>query len=356
MYQQAKSTGIPYFIKGLFEKLLIIDKNNAYIFFQTNGNKKIGKTMLINLKDKGIYNAIFDFFLTDYLISRKIDISIFHGTSNMLPFFKRKNIKYIVTIHDLAFLKFKDNFRSSVNFYFKYAIGKSLKNADIIIADSKNTAKDIIDLYSIDINKIHVIYLGVNEIFLCANKKERLIKGSYFLSLTTHPKRKNILSVLEALSRDNDFQSLKYVIAGFINETQLLELKAKIQELNLSDKVILFGYATEMELLSLYQNAEFFIYPSFYEGFGLPVIEAMACKCPVIASNNSSLIEIVPNKEWLIDPYNIQEISDKMRKILDLSQRERDDLIESNYNFAKEVTWDKTARDYLHIYKSICQI
>src|SRR3989344_5348791 len=253
---QNKNTGIPYYIEGLYKNLLEIDKRNKYVFFQTLQNKTIGRTKIINLLNNSPGAFLFDNFLINRLISKE-KINIFHGPAHILPFFKKKNVKYILTIHDLSFLLFKKNESTLFNIYYKYALLKSLNNADVIIADSKNTKKDIKRYYHIADNKILSDY--------------------------------------------------KYVIAGLIENKQLLLLKNKIKELKLDNRVILFGYATELQLKNLYENAEFFIYPSYYEGFGLPIFEAMACRCHVITSNNSSLIEITPNKQWLINPYNSQD-------------------------------------------------
>ena len=349
---QNKNTGIPYYIEGLYKNLLEIDKRNKYVFFQTLQNKTIGRTKIINLLNNSPGAFLFDNFLINRLISKE-KINIFHGPAHILPFFKKKNVKYILTIHDLSFLLFKKNESTLFNIYYKYALLKSLNNADVIIADSKNTKKDIKRYYHIADNKIKVIYLGVNDIYFSPKKTKKIINHKYFFSLTTHPKRKNVYRILEVFTDNKNLSDYKYVIAGLIENKQLLLLKNKIKELKLDNRVILFGYATELQLKNLYENAEFFIYPSYYEGFGLPILEAMACRCHVITSNNSSLIEITPNKQWLINPYNSQDISAKMNKLLYLSQKERSELLNNNYNFAKKFTWQKTAEKYLKIFNNL---
>lgn len=153
------------------------------------------------------------------------------------------------------------------------------------------------------------------------------------------------------MSKHNELKKYKYVIAGIIDENQLIELNDIIKKLGLINNVVIWGYASEDQLKNFYQNAEFFIFPSFYEGFGFPVLEAMACKCPVITSNNSSLIEIMPNKNWLVDPYNLEDIFDKMSKIIKLEKEERKELINANWEFSKKFSWRKTGEEYANLFK-----
>lgn len=349
---QNNETGIPYFIKYLYKTLLNKHKKFEYLFLQTSAKKTIGLTQLYLMPNTTFGAFLFDVFFSNQLaIKEKVDI--FHGPSNVLPLFKRDCIKYVVTIHDLSFLIFPDYYPKLFNFYYRFIINNTLKNADIVVADSYNTKRDILRFYKISENKIKVVHLGVNERYLNAPITPRLIVEKYFFSICTHTHRKNILSVLEAITKIQQLREYKYIIAGLITNKQLQELKDRIYQLNLKENVILFNYVSEEHLISLYQNAEFFIYPSFYEGFGFPVLEAMASKCPVIASNNSSFLEITPNKKWLVNPYKPREIANKMRDIINLSKNKRTELIEKNYLFSKKFTWQKTAKKYFDIFNNL---
>lgn len=351
IYQQSK-TGIPYYIECLYRQLIGESRDLSYVFFQTSLNKNIGVTRVIKGSNTGLFAAVFDMYLVNRLI-KKENINIFHGPSNILPFFKVKGVKYALTIHDLSFLIFPNNHSFLFNLYYKYGIKRSLKNADIIIAISENTKKDILHFYNVPEEKIKVIYSGINNFVLNRTKTIRIVKEDYFFSLTTHPRRKNIVSVLEVMSRYSELKKYKYVVAGLISDTQIEEMEKLVRKLGLVNNVIVWGYATEDELVNFYQNAEFFIFPSFYEGFGFPVLEAMACKCPVITSNNSSLIEITLDKNWLVDPYNLEDISNKMISMIRLGKDERNELIEANFNFSKQFNWDKTAEEYTNLFKNL---
>lgn len=325
-----------------------IDSNSEYIFFRTNYGNLFGKTKVISMPNHSLTNALFDNFIINRLIKEE-KIDIFHGPAHILPFRKIRGVKYVVTIHDLSLFYIPQLYSKIFNFYYKLAIRKSLNNADIIVTDSINTKNDVIRFFKIPENKIKVIYLGIDDVFFTAKKTKSLIYGKYFFSLTTHPKRKNTLAILEAMARTKKLSEYKLVIAGMIPQDQLKGLERKVKELKLTGKVIILGYVTESQLISLYQNAQFFIYPSYYEGFGLPVLEAMACRCPVITSNNSSLVEITPDKEWLVDPYSIEDISDKMVQLVNLSVNMRQKLIERNYLFSKKFTWEICTKKYLKL-------
>ena len=349
LLQEGKG-GIPLYIKNLYTELLRIDKKNNYIFFQTGENTKIGSTKILKTIKGTVGAFLFDNFLVNNLI-KKEKVNVFHGPSCVLPLLRLKDVKYIVTVHDLAFLKTPQIYGLLYKTYYSLALKLSLKNADIVITDSKSAKNDIIEFFKIQESKIKVIHLGVDNAFWDADHKERIIKEKYFFSLTTHPKRKNIVSVLEVMSKHKEFKKYKYVIAGLIGDDQLTELRSLIKNLGLIDNVVLWGYVSKDQLINFYQNAEFFIFPSFYEGFRFPVLEAMACKCPVVTSNNSSLTEITPNKDWLVDPCNLKDIYNKMSKMIKLKKEDRDELINSNYKFSKQFSWSKTAEEYIKLFE-----
>ena len=349
---QHSGTGIPNYIEGLYKTLSVLDKKNKYIFFQTKKTKTLGKTKIIPMPNGYLGAFFFDSFLINSLI-KKEKIDIFHGPSNSLPFIKYKKTKYIITIHDLTFLVYPQYYPAFFRYYYKFVIGRALKSANAILAVSVNTKKDILRYYNCDEKKVHVVYSGINPVYFAKKTEKRLIKDKYFFSITTHPKRKNINSIISIISRNKQLLQYKYVIAGIIQDDQVKQLRILIDKLNLQKNVLIYGYATEKELLSLYQNAEFFIYPSYYEGYGFPVLEAMAAKCPVIASNNSSLNELVARKDLLVNPYDQNDILTKMIYALTMPQIKKKELIKENYERAKTFTWEKTAQQFIQICENL---
>jgi glycosyltransferase involved in cell wall biosynthesis len=351
IYQNA-NTGIPNFIKNLYSTIQTIDKKDNFIFFQSQKDKKLGDTKITKTFNNSIGSVLFDLFFVNKLIKSE-KINVYHGPSHILPFFKVKNVKYVVTIHDLSFLIFPNSNPKLFYLYYKIIVKLSLNKSDSIIADSENTKNDIIKFYNISPEKIKVIYPGLNKEFLHTNDLKRIIKEKYFFSLSTHIRRKNITSIIHIISHNKNLQKYKYVIAGLIPQNQLKELKELISNHNLKNNVILFGYAKDEELVNLYKHAEFFIYPSFYEGFGFPVIESMACRCPVIASNNSSIPEISSTREWLINPYDEANIEKTIEKMISLTPNEKKELIEENFKFAIKFNWDDTAKKYLTVFNNL---
>jgi glycosyltransferase involved in cell wall biosynthesis len=351
---QIKNTGIPYYIKMLYREYLGAYRQDDIIFLQTDTTKTIGKTVTMNHTPFGHSRPMFDLVWTSLLVRDQKDVTIFHGAASILPFFKNRRVKYVVTVHDLAFELFPGDYGKLFNLYYHWSVLRSVKRADIVVAVSMNTKRDLVSKYQVDEHKVEVIYHGVNDFFVRHDTSPRLIAARYFLSITTHPKRKNVVGVLKAMAVGTAFvQSLTYVIAGVMDSDQLHQLRDLIAELGLAGKVDLFGYATESQLRNLYAHAEFFIYPSFYEGFGLPVLEAMVSRCPVITSSASSLPELVPDTEWLVDPSDINEISRKMSQLLSLSKVKRAALINKNHDFAKQFTWDRAASQMHSIFMKL---
>jgi glycosyltransferase involved in cell wall biosynthesis len=350
-----KGTGVPNYVAHLYRKCLEMDPANQYVFFQPDRSRTLGVTQVARTPRGLLGAAWFDCLRVQRLI-RRANLDVFHGPSHFLPLRKFAGIKYVVTVHDLAFRVMPEQYDWKHRWYFGWQLARSLKMADAIAADSHNTKKDIIRFYGIPEERIRVVHLGVAEQFLHAagSPPERLIPNRYFFSVTTHPTRKNVLGVLKAFATFAGQSQVKYVIAGVINEQQRQELFACADRLGVRDKVVLFGYADDNQLINLYRNAEFLAYPSFYEGFGLPVVEAMACGCPVIVSNASSLPELMPDGEWLVDPYNPADMAARMQHMLALPADQRHGIIEKNQKHARNFMWDKTAYGMIKIFEELC--
>lgn len=358
------NTGIPYYIAGLYNELQKHHSENEYLFFQLNSHRNIGQTILpegrigswlMKNHQKLFISAYFDSLIITHLIKGK-KVDLFHGPANTLPIRKLQGVKYAVTIHDLSFLRMPSANNILFNTYWKWAVRNSLKNADVIISDSLSTKNDIIKFYTTSEAKIQVVYLGVDELFDVGKTKgntQPLIESEYILSVTTHPRRKNIYSVLEAIATNKSLSQVRYVIVGIISPYEELLLKQKIVSLNLQNRVTIFGSASRDQLANLYQHAKVFVYPSYYEGFGLPILEAMRSRCPVITSNQSSMPELMPDRTWLINPYNIADIGEKISQILNLNPNQYSALVDKNYQFSKQFTWANTAKSMLRIFKDV---
>jgi glycosyltransferase involved in cell wall biosynthesis len=238
----------------------------------------------------------------------------------------------------------------------------SARKASKIIAISENTKKDIIDYFRIDEEKIRVIYLGVDRQFspqpdtneVGVLSKYNLPRG-YILSVGTLEPRKNILRLINAykMVASTGEPVPKLVIVGgqgWRNE----DLGKLVRESGLADRVVLVGYVPDEDLPTLYRNAAVFVYPSLYEGFGLPPLEAMACGTPVITSNISSIPEVVGDAAILIDPYNTTEIAQAIASVLN-NKELRDRLKMNGLVRSNLFSWDKTARETLKLYQEVIE-
>lgn len=337
-------TGLGNYSRFLLENILKISAPELNIVAFT---PKIKKGFFDNFPTEKIVmpkKSIFSAFWRIYFIKNEIKkqkISLFHGLSNEIPIFTNwKNIKTIVTIHDLIFLKYPNYYtffdRHIYNLKFKYAC----KKADKIIAVSEQTKADIIHFYKIPESKIEVIYQSCNEIF---NKKISIldqkkiltkyqINKPFLLSVGTLEPRKNQISIIKAFSKmkKKDFD---LVLIGK-GKKYKRELEFYIREENINNIKIL-ETVTHNDLPAIYQASTLFLYISLYEGFGIPIIEALASKKAVIAAKGSCLEEAGGNGALYVDPLNINEITNAINYLLE-NQNLRKELVKKGIEHLKQ--------------------
>ncbi|HOQ33100.1 MAG TPA: glycosyltransferase family 1 protein [Candidatus Hydrogenedens sp.] len=270
--------------------------------------------------------------------------------------YKLGNVPHITTVHDLAFLENPHWFPIHYQWFYKKRVEETIKFSHRIITDSFFSAKEIQKHYSINKDKIDVIYLGINDFFKPQTKEQiETIKNKYnlpqkyILYAGTLEPRKNIPSLIEAWSNiankiDNDL-----VIIGRTGwKTDTIE--QSINKSKYKERIHRLGYISDEDLSVIISGADIFIYLSFYEGFGLPPLEAMSCGTPVIASNCGSLHEILGDKAVLVDPYNIQHIAEAIYYLCEDSTK-RQELSQNGIVYTNNFTWQKTAQKTLEIYK-----
>jgi glycosyltransferase involved in cell wall biosynthesis len=287
---------------------------------------------------------------------------IFFTPIQTVPFFLPK-CKIIVTIHDLAFLKFPNDFTFKDRLKLSFHTKRAVRKAEKIIVPSQATKKDIVKYYKIDSEKIEVIYHGfashqptcnafgiANTGRISAASRQQINK--YILFVGTIQPRKNIQGLIEAFEilKNNSQLSIPNFQLIIVGGKGWLWKKVfeKVEKSKYKEDIIFTGQVSLKKLLEFYQNAEVFVLPSFYEGFGLPILEAMANGVPVIASNNSSMIEIVGNAGILINPYNPEEIAEAIKKIIQ-DKNFKEKLIEKGLKQAKKFTWEKCAEKTMKV-------
>lgn len=273
------------------------------------------------------------------------------------PVPRKREAKAILTIHDLIPLVHPEWFSNpSTIRFFEKNLRESAKCVDKIIADSHCTKRDIVKFYDIEEEKVEVIHLAPSSIFKntqdCSfpfnNDVPKIVSENrpYFLSVATLEPRKNLVRTIKAfeLFRDSE-KNLEPALllvgkSGWKNE----ELLKTFNNSRYKDSIFFTGYLSDEALISVYQQAVAFIYPSLYEGFGLPVLEAMSSGVPVITSNNSSLAEIATDAALCCDPYSVEEIALSMQRIT-ASQTLRQNLSAWGIQRSNKFSWEKTAEE-----------
>jgi glycosyltransferase involved in cell wall biosynthesis len=387
-----EAAGVGHYTFFLVSNLLRIDKKNEYVLFFDNLLSKDAAEEMIegaeNVKIKFFpfhqYKHYLPFAFSHILTAsalQKEELDIFHSPAYTLPLAYRG--KSIVTVHDLAIYKnpkwFPRNFLVGQSFSTKTLVPKSLKKATKIIAVSKNTKKDITEIFKINSEKVEVIYEGVefrnlpgkletacgveSEICFEDLKVKYDIKNNYVLFLGTIEPRKNIPALVHAfcgLISENKNLEQKYqlIIAGakgWKYENVFKEIEACQKKLGARGEIKYIGYVPGREKFTLMKGATCFVFPSFYEGFGLPVLEALSLGVPTITSDKSSLPEIVGSAAILVDPEKKIEILEALKKIL-TDKNLQEEMGKRGVIQAEKFNWKKCAEETLRIYEETMNI
>lgn len=354
--------GTRIYIQNLLNNFGLLDNEDQFLIYHKGEfNPELKFTAFNNYKIK---KMPFPFGWTQ----TRFACEIFHEKPEILwmpmhslPYLRSKKTKSIVTIHDLAFKFFPQFFPKKdlrrLNHFTDYAVN----NADKLIAVSNSTKSDLLKTYpKLKEEKIGVIYHGINTDLFNAEynlaeiqetKKRYKIPGAkYIICVGAIQPRKNIellVDAFEQLEKKEEFKSYKLLIAG--SKGWLYE--PILKKIDSSPDVIAIGHFKEKDLPNLLKGSEVLIMPSLYEGFGLPLIEAMACGVPALAANNSSLKELIADDKLLFKGHNASEIAYKLAEIIKNIEIKKT-LIEKGLEKAKLFSWEKCASETLEWLKS----
>lgn len=363
-YTQNTLTGIETALLNLLLNLKKVDLKNEYLLFFGRHKNAPGFALELGYKydlskiptgNRGM-KILWSHFYLPYAISRN-RVDLFHEPSFVSPVFK--TCPTVVTVYDTAFLYLRSSYDKRTRLYFKAFLSGSLKRSDAIIAISENTKKDILDNFKISPDKIHVIHLGRDDIYRVLEDRERIekvkarynIRNEFILNVSLISPRKNITGLIKAykmLKESNRIDASLVIVGknGWLYE----EVYKEVRSSGLDKDVVFTGYIPKEDLLCLYNAAKAFVFPSFYEGFGLPILEAMSCGCPVVASNLSSVPEVCGDAALLTDPYNIEELADAMGRMA-ADAGLRGEFVKKGLERVKEFSWEKTAIQTLSVYE-----
>jgi glycosyltransferase involved in cell wall biosynthesis len=285
-------------------------------------------------------------------------VDLFHSPDFTLPPLLRG--KAIVTVHDLSFLRFPQGAEPNLRAYLERVVPRAVARADLVLADSQSTKDDLLELLAVEPAKVEVVYPGVEERF-CPIEDQTFLERvgrrynlppHFVFSLGTLEPRKNLVRLIEAHSSlVTRHSSLELVIAG--GKGWLYGgIFDQVEELGLEDEVRFLGFVPDDDLPALYNLADLFVFPSLYEGFGLPPLEAMACGTPVVTTNVSSLPEVVGGAGLMVPPEDVEGLAEAMERALG-DRAWRGEAVQRGLAQARRFTWRAAAERLIELYETV---
>jgi len=348
-------TGIGVYLKHILDELQKIDHENYY-YLISNGPIHYDFKNLKWLKVGGNYKKklISTFWMQSQapILALKLELDIFWGPRHHLPVLLPHRIKTVVTVHDIVHRLYPNTMALRNLLVERLLMRWSLLRADCIITDSRSTASDIQKSYRVDSKKINTIHLGIPVLPKSTTVDVNTNTGlpsKYFLFVGTLDPRKNFEHIFKAFELIHPgSQGVDLVIVGgegWKNKAFLRRLKTH----PLNRCIHLTGYVSRDRLVSFYKKALCLLFPSLYEGFGLPILEAMACGTPVITSNVSSMPEVAGEAALLVNPYDVSALAKAMQEIV-MNGKLRERLRIKGFERVKKFSWEQCARDTLNVF------
>lgn len=358
-------TGLGNYSRFVIEMLLKYAPGNEYLFYISSERKNkllnIDAPNVKNVYPQSVWKKLASIWRV-WGIKRDIrrdSIDLFHGLSNELPLniHKQDRARSIVTIHDLIFLKFPEYYKPIDRWIYNFKFRRACINADRIIAVSECTKRDIISCYGIAEDKIDVVYQGCDELFANVAPEEKKsevrrkygLPEKYILYLGSIEERKNLLQLAKAL---NHLKSDISVVAVGKRTPYAKQVDDYVQQNNLSDRFMMIHNAPFADLPSLYQMSSVFVYTSFYEGFGIPILEALNSGVPVIAATGSCLEEAGGEGTIYVSPTDEKELAARLDEVLN-DEALRSTMIEKGKEYASRFTMDKLVGSLLDVYGKV---
>jgi glycosyltransferase involved in cell wall biosynthesis len=287
-------------------------------------------------------------------------VQLYHATDFTLPP-TLPGTPTLLTVHDLSFVRAPETTTPVLKAYLDRVVPRSVRRADHVLADSQATKDDLVELYGTRPDKITVLLGGVNPEFApvmdphvrrAVRQRYALPGNPYIFSIGTVQPRKNYARLIEALAAlGSECGDVHLVIAGGRGWLDAPIYRA-VGDLHLTERVHFIGFARDDDLPALYSEAVCLAYPSLYEGIGLPVLEAMACGIPVVASNISSMPEVAGEAALLIDPYDVAALAEALRRLL-TDEALRADLVSRGFRQVADFTWTRAARQLIEVYRQL---
>ncbi len=354
-------SGLGNYSRSTVDLLAKYFQNNDYFLFsQDNENpenyQKPEKAQLILPKTSA--GRWFGSYWRSFKIFKRADelkLDVYHGLSNELPYKIDQTVaKNIVTIHDLIFLRFPELYKPADRKIYIQKSKYACEIADTIIAISEQTKTDILKYFDIEESKIQVVYQGCNPIFykeIAPASRINVLRKyglptKYLLNIGTVERRKNALLIVKAVHLGKI--DLPVVIIGGRTDYQA-EIEAYVAENQLSERVFIYNDVPFEDFPAIYQHAEMFVYPSHFEGFGIPIIEALNSKVPVITTKGGCFSEAGGFSTLYIDSEKWEDLAEKINFVLS-DEDQRQHMIAEGYKYVQKFSEDKVAQNLMNVY------
>ncbi len=357
--------GIGVYLKNLLDEFSRWDKENTYYLFYDERQELVKRKpdgQLFREEGSEISKGDSYYFWDQICLPREIaknKIDIFHSPANMTSL--KKMCPTVVTVHDTKPFEMKGyNFKEEI--YTKWLQPKALRAADKIICPSEYTKKCIVEVLKIQPEKITVIYQGLSNRFKVLEDDDAILKvlqrlgveKEYILFTGGETPAKNISRLIEAFAKLKKQYQIEHqlVITGIRSKKILEKHTQEIKEQSVALDVKILGYVEDDDLIALYNKAVVFVYPSLFEGFGFPPIEAMACGAVVAASNATSIPEVVGDAALMFDGKNVDEMAKQILRLITESNT-INELREKGFKRSSQFKWLDTAQKTLNVYKEL---
>ena len=357
------ASGLGNYSRDSISALSLYFPQNEYVLYTPKPEKSnpfYNTSNIIVKSPKRLYHKIFPSLwrirgICEQLINDKIDI--YHGLSNELPKgIEKTDVRTVVTIHDLIFMRYPQFYKPIDRKIYEAKSRYAVQHADVVIAVSRQTKNDLIEFFGVPEKKIEVVYQGCNNIYWQSTGEEKKneiiskyhIPQEFMLCVGTIEKRKNFLNVIKAKQTGNI--NFPLVIIGRPT-VYFKKIKAYIDHYRI-DNIFFIHEVIPNDLPAFYQMAKIFIYPSLFEGFGIPILEALTSKTPVITSKDGCFAEVGGKSSVYIDPENIEELTNAIKTLLE-DPSLRDKMIIDGYVHAQQFKHDRIAKNIMAVYEKL---
>ncbi len=351
-----QKTGKGWYVFNMVRELLNLDRENTYILYSNSKKNPFADFENARLKFVEDSAAKWHFRVLKDLKEEKVDL-FYAPTSYIIPAFAPKNLRVVITVHDLVAFLYPSTHNTKAMIVERLTLKRALKKASDVFVVSENTKKDLLKKFKFREQRIHITPCAASQVFsepvseedLDAFKKEKNLPDNFLLAVGTLEPRKNLPTLIKSFVNVKKWHpEYKLVIVGK-KGWKYDQIESTLKKFQMEKEVIFPGYLKDEDLRKMYKLAKVFVFPSLYEGFGIPPLEAMASGCPIISSNRASMPEVVGDAGILIDPTNAYKMADAISGLLE-NDNVRNMMIERGYKQVEKFKWENSARAALNVF------